>query len=354
MASSDGAIWRAGSAKSILLTGCKLLFAVGLVAYLVRRGDIAWEPIQASLDRWQYSFFALLALAMTPVAQLWRWQSLLRASRLHLPTREVFSYLMVAKFLNMALPGYIGGDVIRGFYVSRRTVSRGFLAGSEAGGGRGPSTVLPSIVFDRMAGLLPLFTLALLGSVGGFWFSLPVHLLVVVISFSAAGLLAASGIFWMAYRNPEPPPLLVHVLAKIRLNNLLSALYEGSHQYARNPSLIRKVLGLSFMSQGMILTSFILFGMALGIDIPLISYFILVPLGLMVTAIPIAPGGLGVGQVAFLGLFQMVGTALGANLITLYMAAYALVNMSGALLVPFLRLGAPISAPTTFARVEEP
>jgi uncharacterized membrane protein YbhN (UPF0104 family) len=293
---------------------------------------------------------------MTPLGQLWRWQSLLRASRLHLPTREVFSYLMVAKFLNMALPGYIGGDVIRGFYVSRRaTGSNTLSSGDSAGGGsHGPSTVLPSIVFDRMAGLFPLFVLALLGSLGGFWYSLPVHFLFIVISFSMAGLLAASGIFWLAHRSPEPPPLLVRASAKFRLDHLFSALYEGSHEYLNNPQLIRKVLGISFLSQGLILSSFVLLGTALGLHIPIISYLILVPLGLMVTAIPISPAGLGVGQVAFLGLFQMAGTPQGANLFTLYMASSILVNMSGALLLPFFRLRAPLSPAANLARVEEP
>jgi len=356
MASSGGAIWRLGFAKSALLTGCKLVFAIGLVAYLIWRGDIAWDPIQASLDSWQYSFLALLLLAMTPLGQLWRWQSLLRASRLHLPTREVFSYLMVAKFLNMALPGYIGGDMIRGFYVSRRAFGTSSPSGSDAPGGaaHGPSTVLPSIVFDRMAGLLPLFALALLGSLGAFWYSLPVHLLLLVTSFATAGLLAALGIFWLAYRSPEPPSVLVRTLAKFRLHHLFSALYEGSHQYVHNPRLIRNVLGISFVSQGLILMSFVLLGTALGLNIPIISYFVLVPLGLMVTAIPISPAGLGVGQVAFLGLFQMVGTAQGANLFTLYMVSSVLVNMSGALLLPFFRLRAPLPAAAKLARVEEP
>jgi len=356
MATSGGAIWRAGSAKNVLLTGCKLGIAIGLVAYLIWRGDIAWDPIQASLDRWQYSFLALLLLAMTPLGQLWRWQSLLRASRLHLPTREVFSYLMVAKFLNMALPGYIGGDVIRGFYVSRRASEASLASRSDAPGGapHWPSTVLPSIVFDRMAGLLPLFALALLGSLGGFWYSLPTHLLLLVAAFSTAGLLAALGIFWLAYRSPEPPALLVRVMAKFRLHHVFSALYEGSHQYVHNPRLIRNVLGISFVSQGLILMSFVLLGTALNLHIPIISYFVLVPLGLMVTAIPISPAGLGVGQVAFLGLFQMVGTAQGANLFTLYMAAYILINMSGALLLPFFRLRTPLAPAANLARVEEP
>ena len=356
MASSSGAIWSAGSAKNVILTGCKLVFAIGLVAYLIRRGDIAWDPIQASLDRWQYSFLALLLLAMTPLGQLWRWQSLLRASRLYLPTREVFSYLMVAKFLNMALPGYIGGDVIRGFYVSRRAFGSSTAPGSEASGSsvHGPSTVLPSIVFDRMAGLLPLFALALLGSLGAFWYALPRHLLLLVSSFATAGLLAALGIFWLAYRSPVPPPFLVRTMARFRLHHLFSALYEGSHQYVHNPRLIRKVLGISFLSQGLILASFVLLGTALGLEIPLISYFVLVPLGLMVTAVPISPAGLGVGQVAFLGLFQMVGTAQGANLFTLYMASSVIVNMSGALLLPFFRLRPSLPTTGNLARVEEP
>ena len=356
MSTSGGTVWRAGSAKNALLTGCKLVVAIGLVAYLIRRGDIAWEPIEASLDHWQYSLLALSLLAMTPLGQLWRWQTLLRASRLHLPTREVFSYLMVAKFLNMALPGYIGGDVIRGFYVSRRATGSISLSGQDITGGaaRGPTTVLPSIVFDRMAGLIPLFVLALLGSLGGFWYSLPGHFLLIVTSFAMAGLLAASGIFWLAYRSPEPPPLLVRASAKFHMAHLFSALYEGSHEYLHNPRLIRKVLGISFLSQGLILMSFVLLGTALGLKIPAISYLVLVPLGLMVTAIPISPAGLGVGQVAFLGLFQMAGTAQGANLFTLYMASSILVNMSGALLLPFFRLRTSLSPATNLAQVEEP
>jgi len=80
---------------------------------------------------------------------------------------------------------------------------------------------------------------------------------------------------------------------------------------------------------------------------------VLVPLGLMVTAVPISPAGLGVGQVTFLALFQMAATSQGANLFTLYMASSALVNISGASLVPFLRLGVPISPTGNLARAEK-
>jgi len=108
------------------------------------------------------------------------------------------------------------------------------------------------------------------------------------------------------------------------------------------------------LSQGLILLSFICFGGALELGIPLVSYFILVPLGLMVTAVPISPAGLGVGQVAFLALFQMAGTTQGANLFTLYMASSALINLSGASLVPFFRLRPSMSPSGNLARAEKP
>ena len=50
----------------------------------------------------------------------------------------------------------------------------------------------------------------------------------------------------------------------------------------------------------------------------------------------------------------MAGTTHGANLFTLYMASCVLINMTGALLLPFFRLRAPLSSAANLARVEEP
>ena len=340
------------SAKDALAAAGKLAVALALVGFLIWRGDLAWEPLRASLSRWQYSVLALAVLGLTPMLQLWRWQSLLRASRLRLPTREVFSYLMVSKFLNMALPGYFGGDLIRGFCVIRRASALG--AGAPGNGDTGGDTdapvqpgaaaVLPSIVFDRITGVIPLLAMALVGAIGGIWFDLPGRLLIFTAALSGGGLLAAAGLFGLAYWSPEPPALLFRVSERLGLDRPFATLVSSSYEYVRNSRLIGRVLGISFLSQGLILLSFLLFGGALDLGIPLVSYLVLVPLGLMVTAVPISPAGLGVGQVAFLALFQMAGTPHGANLFTLYMAASALVNISGASLAPFLRLNGPMGA----------
>jgi len=253
---SVGPVSQLVPAKDALSALGKLAVALGLVGFLIWRGDIAWEPIRTSLSHWQYSLLALAVLGLTPMAQLWRWQSLLRASRLRLPAREVFSYLMVSKFLNMALPGYFGGDVIRGFCVTRRAAALHVAmpnGDGDAPAQPGTAAVLASIIFDRITGVIPLLVLALAGAIGGAWYRLPSQLLISAGALSGAGLLAAGGLFWLAYRRPEPPAPLLRISKKIGLDSRFSTLFSSSHQYVRNHKLIRRVLGISFLSQGLIL-----------------------------------------------------------------------------------------------------
>jgi uncharacterized membrane protein YbhN (UPF0104 family) len=325
--------------RSVAVQALKFFAATGVVVYLWARGDIAWEPLWDSLGRWEHSLPAFLLLSAMPLVQFLRWQSLLRANRLHLPHREVFSFLMVSKFFNMAFPGYISGDILRGFYVSRRASEYGGIGDHTEPASRVvPPAVVASIVLDRIAGLVPLFALCLIGLTGlssSLAYPIGHRVLLSVGALAAIGLLAPLLLFLLTYRRAQPEALLGRLVRWPRLAQFASSFYEGAHRYARNLRLIRKILAFSFLNQGLAIASFILFGSALRIEAPLMSYFLLVPLGLLVTAVPVSPAGLGVGQVAFLGLFHLVGTSQGANLFTLYMASYIVINLTGALLYLF-------------------
>ena len=326
------------SGRGWLSAALKLAAALALVAYLIKKEHIAWEPLRASLQEWQLSIPALILLFLTPFGQLWRWQSLLRARQLHLPTLEVFTFLMISKFLNMALPGHIGGDVLRGVFISKRTSELSAAQDSSAPTA-GPFAVVPSIFFDRMFGVAALVVFCLLGTVGNAYYSVLPWEFVVPVSLTAAfGLVAAFAFLWIAYVRAEPPELLARLFTKIRMGGIFSEFYRGTHEYVRDAKLLRKIAFISFASQSLILISLILFGVALGMDVNLAGYLVLVPVGLMLTTIPITPASLGVGQVAFLALFQLAGSPQGANLFTLYMISQVLINLSGAVLLPMLRM----------------
>lgn len=329
-------------AKSIAVQVLKFSAAAGVVVFLWERGDIAWEPLREALGRWEQSVPAFLLLFTMPLVQFWRWQTLLRANRLHLPHREVFSFLMASKFWNMAFPGHISGDILRGFYVARRACESGGTGHPgdvnvprEPNARTVPTAVVASIVLDRIAGLVPLFALCLIGLFGLLSYPIPSEVTLPVGALAAIGLLAPLLLFLLAYRGRQPTALLARLVRWPRLEQFVATFYEGAHRYARNLKLIRNILAFSFLNQGLAIVSFMLFGWALDIQAPVMSYLLLVPLGLLVTAVPVSPAGLGVGQVAFLALFGLVGTSQGANLFTLYMASYVLINLTGALLYLF-------------------
>ncbi len=339
---------RFSSAKNVLVQALKFGLAAAVVVYLIFHGDIAWEPLRASLGEWQHSVPAFLILALTPLGQFWRWQNLLRSGGLFLPHREVFSYLMVSKFFNMAFPGYLSGDILRGFYVFRRAAGES-ERGSQPAFKAGPQTVVASIFFDRAAGLLPLFVLCLAGLLGAIWYPLPQRLIISVGLVAVAGVAGMLLLFLFAYWFDQPPAILVRIGRLVHCEQSLCYLHQVAHYYVRNLKLIGKILGISFLTQGAGIASFVLFGLALQLQIPLSVYLTLVPLGLMVTAIPVTPAGLGVGQVAFLSLFHMAGASQGANLFTLYVASCVLINLSGAFLYLSSRVAGPVPQPVNSA-----
>ena len=67
-------------------------------------------------------------------------------------------------------------------------------------------------------------------------------------------------------------------------------------------------------------------------DVPTGYFFLLVPLGLVATAIPNSPAGIGVGQAAFFALFHIVSglhAVAAANAFTVFQLTVILVSLSG-------------------------
>ena len=65
---------------------------------------------------------------------------------------------------------------------------------------------------------------------------------------------------------------------------------------------------------------------------PVSVFFLVVPFGMITTALPISPGGVGVGQAAFFALFRIVApqyAAAGTNALTVFQVMFILICVSG-------------------------
>jgi uncharacterized membrane protein YbhN (UPF0104 family) len=66
-------------------------------------------------------------------------------------------------------------------------------------------------------------------------------------------------------------------------------------------------------------------------DVTVLDFVVYASCGMLATMLPVAPMGLGVGQVAFLGLFQLAHSDQGGNLYSLYFLMLSGVSLLGGL-----------------------
>ena len=292
----------------------KMLFGAGILAWMAVSGKLDLPQIARGLAHWPL-MLAILGLGYCQVGvTAWRWRLLLHAQEIPLSFRRTWGLTMIGLLFNVAIPGSVGGDLIKGYYITRATAGRKTHAAT-------------SIVMDRSTGLLGLlFVGAVMASanlpeplrspaprsmgaltVGGFLAGL-------------AGLYAALFAGGRLSHWSFLPRMARHV-------------FSALHEYRQSPSSVPVALALSTLNQTIACGLFYLALRSTGVaGIPPGQFFLIVPLGLVTTAVPISPAGIGVGQAAFFALFRFVAPAYapaGTAAFTVYQAMAILLCMTG-------------------------
>ncbi len=70
---------------------------------------------------WPWFLLAIVIYLASPVFCAWRWQLLLRIQNIHIRLRDAFRLTYIGFFYNAFMPGATGGDVIKGYFVTRIT-----------------------------------------------------------------------------------------------------------------------------------------------------------------------------------------------------------------------------------------
>ncbi len=317
----------------------KVAFAVALLTWMARSGRLSLSQVGKAWEHWPI-LMAVMGLMYIQVAVAsWRWKYLLHAQDVLLPYGEAFSLTMIGALFNIVIPGAVGGDVMKGYYVSRRAGPR-------------RSHALTTILMDRVLGLVGL---ALLAAVAAVWkLSGGVTPELRGVCYLAI-FLAASGVIGLI--------VMTQAAVKIKLNpngsrllGLVEKLLDTFRPYHRNPWVLPVAVGVSMICHGLACYGFNLSTNALGgTNIALKYFFLVVPLGLMTTALPVSPAGIGVGQAAFFTLFRMVPGAtpeLGSNACTVYQSVMVVVYLTG--FYPYLMYKEKRVDPAVIAAQETP
>ncbi|MAG55044.1 MAG: hypothetical protein CMJ83_02010 [Planctomycetes bacterium] len=225
-----------------------------------------------------------------------RWQVLLRAQDIQVTFFEAMRLTFIGFFFNNAVPGLTGGDVVKAVMIAR------------AHQGRGPDAV-STVIVDRVVGLLVLAAMA----AGVLLFSFSSYRTIAVWVFLMLGGAAFAICLFMS-RRIRKLLRIDKLLSMLPGSDALKRLDKAFLLYRRRRKEMAFCIAISLLSHVFNVLSVWFIGQDLGVDAAhglkepaLLTYFVVVPIIMIVSAVPVLPGGWGVGEAAFGYFFRSVG-----------------------------------------------
>lgn len=137
---------------------------------------------------------------------------------------------------------------------------------------------------------------------------------------SAGFVIAFYSYLFLVREHHDPVLLMFRRLEKLvpRLH-ALTHIYLAIRYYHHRRGTVTAVFFLSVLIHTVVGLGFLLFANALGeASLPVAGIYTVFPMGLLVTAVPVAPAGVGTGHMAFAYLFGLIGSGRGADIFTLF------------------------------------
>jgi uncharacterized protein (TIRG00374 family) len=221
-----------------------------------------------------------------------RWYWLVRAVEPSFRLSASVLLGFIGNLFNLVIPGAIGGDLIKAAYLVRMRVNK--------------TQAVASMVIDRILGLLGLFILAgIAGAVAWPVATRDVRRLIVVVWVAvAAGFVGLAAIFSQGLTRSFPGLLAGHG----KLATILRELNVMSSTYRRRLGVVARSLALSSCVHSLFVIAWYLVSLTLfpkGLP-SLGQHFLMVPLILFTTAVPLPFGAIGLSEQVSQQLFEMV------------------------------------------------
>ncbi len=246
----------------------------------------------------------LLLFVVGVVVRAARWRALLAALGIRLPFRRLVYLYFSGSFFNAFLPTGFGGDVVRVLELAQETQT---------------SAAIGTVLVDRMTGLLVLFGMALatLPFVGDL---LPWQVRWAVGGLAGGGL-AAGGLLlqgrWLRrWGGWLPGPL------SLTGEGILARTYDAVT--ACGWRAVGTAMGISLLFNTLLILINYLAARAVGMNLGLVYFFVIVPVLSVTLMLPISVGGLGVRE----GLAVLLFTQAGVDQATAAAASLAVYGIS--------------------------
>ncbi len=276
--------------KRVLLTVLRIVVSLGLLGYLVFSLDL--KKIADNLSQiWAERPDCLAALALGGVVlmvlEAFRLQQILLVQEIRSPLPRLIRYCFIGMFFNNFFPTTIGGDVVKGYYLSR-----------DSGAAVGPYVALFVV---RIIGIICLVLVAGSALIVGYQL-LPSKLPGVILLFILL-LIAFLVIFFVWRRFAAKFLFLLKPIKNKVVRRKVLEVYRIFHSHHRFPVRVGLAALATFGIEFLVIALNYLIVQGLGYDsVPFPDFLLFVPLIAVATVIP-SLNGLGVREGAYVYFF---------------------------------------------------
>ncbi|MHB1309222.1 MAG: lysylphosphatidylglycerol synthase transmembrane domain-containing protein, partial [Limisphaerales bacterium] len=253
-----------------------------------RQAWIAGPPeLWGSIRQLQFSgaCWSMVFMGMTILLGVLRWRLVLGVQGLQLSLGRAAEISLVAHFFNSFLLGSTGGDLMKAYYAARETRQL-------------KAEAVMTVVADRLIGLLSMLLFAvammlpnleLLARHQRLWMLAMLVVGMLVGGFTLAALSFRGGVSrrWPAART---------WLRRLPRGESLERALNATRRYGGKPGFFLRTLGLSMALNVCCVMQYWALAGGLGLAIKPVTLFLLVPMIICVSALPITPSGLGVRE----------------------------------------------------------
>jgi len=271
------------------------------------------------LDGWLLAL-AVAGFLLSMLIMSVRYWFLLKIQEIRISLWESLRLTFLGTFFNYFMPGSVGGDLVKAYFVAKHTQRK--------------AAVLVTTFVDRLLGLTELVILAaamiLLAFARGDGMANPNIRWSIWIVLIAVGLIVLAMTFLLSARFRR----LFHLQAiyqRLPIAHHIAAAGDAAKLYRSRIGDLAKAICITFGAQIIGIASVAMVGLSLHIhlnQVPLLNYFIYVPIIWMLAAIPISPGGAGWVESLYVGFFAVAGLSPSTLLVLALLARFTQMGAS--------------------------
>ena len=256
----------------------------------------------------------------TSIIGLLRWRFFLRSLNLKLPFRNIFYSLFSSFFFNLFFPSFIAGDVFRSCSLYKYNLNK----------------IIPSVFMDRFSGMIALGIIVCFASILGGELIKEKEIVVAILLF--LGVIV--GITLIAF-SKKFLKLITKCVKNDNLKRKIVALHNELYFFREHPKILLKSLIYALSIQCLTCLSFFSIARGFYLNTNIIYFFTLIPIIMIVSALPVTIAGAGTREGATIYLFSKIGvdSSISLSMSLLYLMFQITLGLIGGILYVMVHCG---------------